>query len=519
MRPVFSFILLFLILAACTSAPNSGGDNGAVSAAPTEAPTLTPTLAPTAAPVFEVNEWVLINHNHWQNRSIQRVNLGSYKSLSTSLPEEIQTGNFHITPDGQSIVYRISRGEIYQVPVAGTEAPRLLFRMETHATAFAYILSISETHIIAAGKDIYAIPLDGSDPIKLNPQGTSVYSGYCNLDREADCFTAVSPDQTRVAYFTYNARASSTWLYLSDLSGGEAAALVEGVPGNEGGQAVQFSPDSQYVVAVTNPNSAYLSSTAAFPVNGGKAVDLGKSRSRILITDDNRAIFASEPAFDDIGNQLFSASLQDGSRQPLIPNTIMDMQFFLSPDGDYVLYEGDGSSLRSVPSAGGEPVRLIQEQQYRDQLHGFRFSPDNRLVAYVFAAADSAGLYTIPVTGGEPTLIAESARGRIHPFVFSPNAQYLAAFVHESDGINLYSYDLTDGSSTRLNNVPGSIKNASNIRLSITADSKHVVYVLDEEEIGRFAVYVTPITGGEAVKVANYVGSDNQLMLYPPSGS
>ncbi len=94
-----------------------------------------------------------------------------------------------------------------------------------------------------------------------------------------------------------------------------------------------------------------------------------------------------------------------------------------SPDGTriaFVVNESGRSSVQIVPALGGPSRVVVQTAGGEDEIFGVAWSPDGRQLAY----GTFGGIYTVPVEGGEPRLLAEMVDG--HSPSWSPDGSKIA---------------------------------------------------------------------------------------------
>jgi hypothetical protein len=87
--------------------------------------------------------------------------------------------------------------------------------------------------------------------------------------------------------------------------------------------------------------------------------------------------------------------------------------FEISPDGGYAVFLGDARTnsvdeLFSVPTGGGERIRLSQELASGLLVQGFVITPDSQTVVYWIGDVDGlcTGMYAVPIGGGTPVNIS-----------------------------------------------------------------------------------------------------------------
>lgn len=132
--------------------------------------------------------------------------------------------------------------------------------------------------------------------------------------------------------------------------------------------------------------------------------------------------------------RLFKIS-PDGSQGPVRINTApienLNNDHVLSPDGKTIYISSNDGHLYALPFEGGVPQKISNDQdptrKYRYYLHGV--SPDGKTLAYVGLEKTSDGqtitnIYTIPSTGGSDTQLGASTTPVDGP-EYSPDGKWI----------------------------------------------------------------------------------------------
>ncbi len=197
--------------------------------------------------------------------------------------------------------------------------------------------------------------------------------------------------------------------------------------------------------------------------NPGTSTTLARGEAISLSPDGKQLLYSfelnDEAAYGVRNDAIYSVPTSGGVPVRLSPEShsgIRDAGF--SPDGSMVVYSamgtGDGPREFQVPAAGGETtlVRRIAPIQMPDA-DDIRLSPDRSVAVFV----SGSGLYSLPLSGGDPTLLAE-APGWQGEIEFSPDGRYVAAngSQRSSRGTesfwpsDIYLVSLEDGETRRL---------------------------------------------------------------------
>jgi Tol biopolymer transport system component len=156
-----------------------------------------------------------------------------------------------------------------------------------------------------------------------------------------------------------------------------------------------------------------------------------------------------------------------------------------SPDGKSILFN-TGGNLFQLPAEGGAP-RQIDLQGLAKCNNDKGYSPDGKLVAFSSSGQTRGSqVFTVPVTGGKPTLIVPETPSYFH--AFSPDGKYLS-FVAQRDGnFDLFRVPTPGGQQERLTSSPGYDDGPD-----YSPDGKWIYF--NSNRSGKWAVWRMPAEG------------------------
>ena len=122
-------------------------------------------------------------------------------------------------------------------------------------------------------------------------------------------------------------------------------------------------------------------------------------------------------------------------------------------DGKYLVYNSRGSMF-TYEIATGE-IKKIDTGLATDCNNDHVLSPDNTQLAISHFTNDDATsrIYTLPFTGGSPTLITENGPSYLHGW--SPDGKRLAYCAERQGQYDIYTISVSGGDETQLTNEPG----------------------------------------------------------------
>jgi len=122
-----------------------------------------------------------------------------------------------------------------------------------------------------------------------------------------------------------------------------------------------------------------------------------------------------------------------------------------SPDGSYLLFNGNGR-LYTIAPTGGEPKLLDTGVATRcNNDHGF--SPDGKWLAISDQHDGPSLIYVLPSTGGMPRLVTPLGPSYWHGW--SPDGRTLAYCAERSDNYDVYTIPVAGGPERRLTTAEG----------------------------------------------------------------
>ena len=279
------------------------------------------------------------------------------------------------------------------------------------------------------------------------------------------------------------------------------------------------SPDGQELLLVYDeklwimPLSGNLGSDIAgkpvqLSTNSIKVIWAGLSWSSdgktIAFNEDNPKYLKDIPEYEKRNQNIYILSAKGGNPEKVIENycgpRAVNYRMSLSPDGRTLAYssiDDNEMHIYSISVEGGVPKKLV-DAQAREPV----FSPDGKTVAYVEdkeAGIRGGGLWTVPVSGGDPILVAE-AKNASSP-VWSPDGSKIAFLDYEEQNkINIISVD-NEGKPV-----------GKKISIDAPEGTKEVTLLTGwsgNNKIGmiisrvKYGLYTMPGDGGQAVMVFN----------------
>jgi Tol biopolymer transport system component len=222
--------------------------------------------------------------------------------------------------------------------------------------------------------------------------------------------------------------ASSQDIYTIPATGGTPTKLTtyDGVDG----YGPEYSPDGSRILYSTTMSSSALG-IWSIPSGGGDPTYVYDSGANDYNAswnpDGSRIVF--ETHMGGTGEQLWIVD-SDGSNSGLTQLTFGpdgDYHPDWSPDGDTTLFHScsrsNNEDLWTVPAAGGTPVNLTNTSDRSEMFAAY--SPDGQWIALEIESGGVSGLWVMPASGGETTLITDDVGHGCTPS-WSPDGTMIA---------------------------------------------------------------------------------------------
>ncbi|HET9360164.1 MAG TPA: protein kinase, partial [Vicinamibacterales bacterium] len=199
---------------------------------------------------------------------------------------------------------------------------------------------------------------------------------------------------------------------------------------------------------------------------GPTALNVNGVEHDLTITPDgSRVIYVG-----DRGRGIFVRALDNLEPRPLVKGTATLRSPFVSPDGRWVGFEEDLTSLKKVPIAGGPAIPVAQIDGI---LRGAAWLPDNTIV---FATNRIAGLQRVSAEGGKPATLTkpDDARNEFAhhwPQLLPDGSALLYTALARTGGLDAAKVRLLDLETNRSIDVLDGASNA------LYVSSGHLAYV------------------------------------------
>ena len=323
------------------------------------------------------------------------------------------------SPDGRLIAYSLTKGPPEDSEVVSaifvinpdSGAPRQIGPDVKNFVIFSVFWSSDSQHLTYRTHDgLRTLTLDGNEVRLVRPTGGStgplqpgerVFSPY--------------------GRWLVTARMKENWnskdLYILPDAGGTARRLTN-LPGFS--SSPTWAPDGHtiYFVSGTEDTSNIwkLSMDPETGLAKGKPQQMTFFKNTVVLApkvlgDGSRISFSMFKLNTYL--QITDASLPREARS-LVPCGTYSPE--LSPDGQTVYYVNNipgEEGIYAIPSQGGASRRLTKSLPFdvrgSDNYSRFDLSPDGRTIAYSAKLGNEQGLFTIPVSGGEPRLLTQLA--------------------------------------------------------------------------------------------------------------
>jgi tricorn protease len=358
------------------------------------------------------------------------------------------------TPDGERVTFASGREhpnghpELFTVPAAGGDAAKLPLGWATWLD-------------VEPGTGRYALTrTNGGGTWKRYRGGTAqtVWVGHPDRAdyREVTRFDGMSAFPMwhggRIYFLSDAGGTANLWSMDPDGSG-----LVRHTDlGRWDARTPAMAPDGRIVFALAGGLRLFDPRTGAV-----RALDVRLPSDRVLTrarTPDAARYITAVDLSPDGGRlavtargEIFSVPVEDGVTLPVTRGSgARESAASFDPEGERLIYltdEPHEEEIRSIDAWGrGEP-RRIRPAAARWHFPP-RISPDGERIAY---ADSTQTLYTVPVAGGEPTVVDRARQAPITEYAWSPDGRWLAyAKTGAANYSSIFLHDTRSGENHRV---------------------------------------------------------------------
>ena len=374
------------------------------------------------------------------------------------------------SPDGSMVAFvrvrDVLSADVYVVPVQGGE-PRKVTALEAIIPGLDWMPDGKQIVLAALAREngnytLWRTGLTGDKTERLTQFGAAGL-GWPTVSRHGD----------RLA-FVQSVQNSNIWRFRLALPRQQSGSQIKLISSTRTESGPQYSPDGKRIVFVSNRSGSmqiWMSGEDGFnPVQLTfmKASDTGSPHW----SPDGRRI-----AFDSTANGIegvYLISADGGVPQPLVVDSFVNDEPTFSHDGRWIYFTSDRSGtaeIWKVPGAGGELVKVTSGGGHMP-IEG----TDGKFLYYIrfgeVGSADVAGVWRIPVEGGEATRIL---RQEINEFFWTASDAGIYVIDDSSAGRSLKLLDPATGHTitvARLEKPPY----CCNPNLSVSPDGRTILY-------------------------------------------
>ena len=458
----------------------------------------------------------------------------------------LERGAWHcalsFSPDGDAIYYvkRTSIGVsvLYRVSTLGGTPQKILEHVDSHAAVSPDGKQLAFVRDEAANDSLLMIAgIDGTGERVLarrrrpqshfssserggpswSPDGSTIATGVISLEGgyhgELVNVSVADGSQTQLSTHRWNQVAQVAW--LADGSGLMVAAR-DGAAGQiwhvayPGGAArkivtdlndhhnISMTSDSRLLMAVQYDRRSTLAFIPELPHVTSKRSTEGMDEGYYGLswTPEGELVYASDAS----GNHDLWLLARDGvSARRLTTNPEHDSTPFVSPDGRLVVFlsrrHGGNPHVWRMDLDGGNQRQLTNQTSEGTP----SVTPDGQWVVYAVA---SAGIWKVPVDGGQPVQISA---GEYHTPSVSPDGTQVVCFARNRRGTGpdqLAVLPMTPGAPVKWFDMP---EDLSSPTIRWTADGRSLLYIATHE--GSSALRAFPLDGKPAQTITSLAGA------------
>jgi Tol biopolymer transport system component/C-terminal processing protease CtpA/Prc len=244
--------------------------------------------------------------------------------------------------------------------------------------------------------------------------------------------------------------------------------------------------------------------------------DKTSQRERLILTDGASSVTFSpkvdKTVFQVRGELWMVPTKKEDSKSPNKDDATqlttwegLDDQPIFTPDGKTIFFVSDRDGAERLYRMDTDTKVVTPVTRDNSDVGSLQLTPDKSKLSF-WKAGKEGGLYTVPLTGGEPTkLLARS--GSIQDYAWSPDGRFVAysetllrsGYYYWDSGRNIFIYDTTTKTLTNATKL-----NAEHVLPTFTPDGKYLLFRSNREGAGIYALPLKPEDAREQDLVLKY---------------
>ena len=296
-------------------------------------------------------------------------------------------------------------------------------------------------------------------------------------------------------------------IWLVDYPGGEARTLTT----DEGNfQGISLTADSATLLTTRTTQTSKIWIVSGLQPNNAEELPDSKNKGSfgLVWTPEGRIVYASNESgameiwtMDGNGNNARQLTFdKHTSTEPAVAQR--DPRFIV-----FASYVTGKPHIWRIDKKSND-LKQLTSGSYEDWPD---FSPDGQWVIYHGAGSSTDRVWKIPIDGGQSTLLSDKAAR--HP-VFSPDGKLIGCFLRdEGSPWQLAVLPLAGGLPLQTFSIPPSVAAEQSVGPRWTADGKAITYILTKGGVSN--IWMQPLTGESARQLTNF--TEDQIFAFAGS--
>jgi Tol biopolymer transport system component/DNA-binding winged helix-turn-helix (wHTH) protein len=367
--------------------------------------------------------------------------------------------------------------------------------------------------VIILGLIIYQSFIKESDSKTLFVANIKPFSGLAGQET----MPAFSPDGKFMTFVWNGGNESDNFdIYVKLIGAGEPIRLTKNLA-NDLNPA--FSPDGKSIAFVrSSPTSSELFLISAFGGTERKVCNLYSIRSSLSFTPDGKTIAVADSDAVNQSSGIFFVDLETGAKTRVTtpPEYNSDDTPIFSADGRKVFFtRAIGTTVQEIFGLDINTKDLRQLTFDKSRIRGLAWYRDKILFTSQ-RSGSQLNLWEISVNGGEPGLIATSAKNPVLPAVSGDGK--MLAFVEETNDTNIWEISGGEFVDSSKLNAKSAVRNSALTATKLIASSRAEHSPHYSPNAGKI-IFASDRTGKYEIWSANTDGTNQSQLTDSPNSA